>query len=175
MLHTFPVLYAPLVLVPPGVHMKIDINLHTMKKLVRLLRELADSLEAVYTKDKKPKEKANLSVVSDEDTRVEEIVSHYKQTHRTRGKYLRPQHKDWKLIKKRLKEYTVEQLKIAIDSNAKDDWWVMHNRHGITDILGKEANLEKFVNDDGKGGKNAKGGYSSGSESFGGNDETFGY
>lgn len=175
MLHTFPVLYAPLVLTPPGVHMKIDINLHTMKKLVRLLRELADSLEAVYTKDAKPKEKANLSVVSKEDERVEEIVSHYRQIHKTRGKYLRPQHKDWKLIKKRLKEYTVQQLKTAIDSNAKDEWWATHNRHGITDILGKEANLEKFVNDDGKGGSSAKSGYSAGSESFSEEHDSFGH
>ena len=154
--------------------MKISINANSLKKLVRLLRNLADELEALYA-DNKPSTKT-LRVVSQHDASIQEIVKYYQSVHPSRGRSVKPEHKDWKLIRKRLEDgYSVAELKTAILQNSRTDWWVKNNRHGIEDIMKKDGNLESFINSkNNAGGNNAKRGYTSGSNQFGKGYDGFG-
>ena len=152
--------------------MQININANSLKKLVRVLRTLADELEGLYLERKK--ETSKLRVVSQHDASIELIVEYYRSIHPNRGRSISPSHSDWKLIKKRLdQDYSVEELKAAILENSKRKWWVDHNRHGIQDIMGKDGNLDSFIEKQ-KRGADAKSGYSFGSEEFAGSTQDFG-
>ena len=152
--------------------MQIKINANSLKKLVKLLRNLADELEGMYLEKKKAPSK--LRVVSQHDASIELIVEYYREIHPSRGRSVSPGHTDWKLINRRLDQgYSPEELKTAILENSKRQWWVNHNRHGIQDIMGKDGNLDSFIQKQ-KRGTDAKSGYSSGSDKFSGNTKGFG-
>ena len=153
--------------------MQININANSLKKLVRLLRNLSDELEGLYL-EKKKEQTSKLRVVSQHDASIELIVDYYRATHPSRGRSIAPGHTDWKLIKRRLEQgYSPEELKTAILENSTRKWWVEHNRHGIQDIMGKDGNLDSFIQKQ-KRGKDAKTGYSFGSDNFGGDTKGFG-
>ena len=160
--------------------MKIDINANSLRKLVRLLRNLADELERICKLDKGPdmatdKVVRKLKLVSGEDSSVQAIVSYYKEIHPTRGRAINSKHKDWKLIKSRLSQgYTESELKTAILENSKRQWWVEHNLHGIQNIMGKDQHLDSFIQENKRGTKNGETGYSPGSAEFSGDFKGFG-
>jgi len=157
---------------PFRISMQININANSLKKLVRLLRQLGDELEGLYLEQKK--EPSKLRVVSQHDASIDLIIDYYKAIHPSRGRSISPGHVDWKLIKKRLDQgYSAEELKTAILENSKRQWWVDHNRHGIQDIMGKDGNLDSFIQKQARG-KNATSGYSFGSEEFGQGTKGFG-
>ena len=111
-----------------------------------------------------------LKVVPEDTTSVQEIVEYYKSIHPSRGRSLNSKHKDWALVRRRIKDgYSVEELKAAILNNSTMSWWKQHNRHGIEDIMKKDSNLDKFVQSSKESG-NAKVGYTPGSSSFSNND-----
>ena len=152
--------------------MKIDINANSLKKLVRLLRNLSDELEGLYVHNKK--EPTKLRVVTQHDESVIAIVDYYREIHPSRGRALKLGHPDWKLINRRLEQgYSVQDLKAAILENSKRKWWVEHNRHGIKDIMEKDGNLDNFIKEQ-KRGTDASSGYSFGSEKFGEDTKGFG-
>ena len=136
----------------------------------------SDELESVY-QDKKATAKP-LRVVTQHDASIEDIVKYYQTIHPNRGRSIKPTHKDWKLIRKRLEEgYSANELKTAILQNSKIEWWVKHNRHGIEDIMKKDGNLESFIgskSSNNLGGNDAKRGYTSGSNEFGESYDGFG-
>ena len=171
----------PAILLNRNKSVKIDINANSLKRLVRILRNLAEELEGLYTEEKGiPMASApgSLRIVPEMEAEVTEIISHYRDTHPTRGRSLSPKHKDWKLVLARLKQgYKVDELKTAISENAARQWWVDHNRHGLNDIMGKDGNLDSFIKEQKKtnaGGNDAKRGYTSGSEEFNGELGGFG-
>tara|TARA_R100001082_G_scaffold22748_1_gene11039 strand:+ start:108 stop:593 length:486 start_codon:yes stop_codon:yes gene_type:complete len=161
--------------------MKIDINANSLRRLVRLLRHLADELEEICDVNKAKKNKTfteRLTVVPDEESDAKEVVAYYLKIHPTRTRYannLKSKHSDYKLIKKRLKQgYKVEELKAAILSNSREEFWVRQGLHGIDHIMKKDSNLEKFI-ENSKGKKNAASGYSPGSQDFSGDSKDFGH
>ena len=122
--------------------MKIDINANSLRRLVRLLRNLADELEEICDVNKAKKSKTfteRMTVVPDDESDVKEIVAYYLKIHPTRTRYannLKSKHSDYKLIKKRLKQgYKVEELKAAILSNSREEFWVRQGLHGIDHIM----------------------------------------
>ena len=152
--------------------MQININANSLKKLVRLLRELGDELEGLYNQQKK--EPAKLRVVSQHDASINSIVEYYREVHPSRGRSIESGHTDWKLINRRLEQgYSSQELKAAILENSKRQWWVDHNRHGIQDIMSKDGNLDSFIQKQRKK-KDAASGYSFGSEEFGNSTDGFG-
>ena len=161
--------------------MKIDINANSLRKLVRLLRNLAQELETVCDlerekKDekKKPSLKLMVSNMTTEDD-VIKVIGYYKLIHPKRGRSLGPKHKDWRLVRQRLTQgYKVEELKTAILENSRMAWWVERNLHGIQNIMAKDSNLDSFIQNKSKGAKNGENGYNSGSTEFGSSYEGFG-
>ena len=161
--------------------MKIDINANSLRKLVRLMRTLADELEGlcdVNTENNKPKTfTEQLMVAPDPDADIKKVVAYYLKIHPTRTRYannLKSKHSDFKLIKKRLSQgYKVSELKAAILSNSTEDFWVKQGLHGIDHIMKKDSNLEKFIQSKEK--KDASTGYSPGSSSFKQDTEGFGH
>jgi len=155
--------------------MKIDINANSLRKLVRLLRNLADELEKVcdLEKTKKEEKKENSAFLqlveskkpSNSDTC--EVLKYYKEIHSDRGRAIGPKHAHYRLIKQRLGQgYKVEELKTAILENSKDEFWVKRGLHGLDHIMKKDSNLDGFIQKKPKEGKNGTGGYSSGSTEF---------
>tara|TARA_R110002020_G_scaffold386683_2_gene597473 strand:+ start:3115 stop:3564 length:450 start_codon:yes stop_codon:yes gene_type:complete len=139
--------------------MKIDVNAKAIRRLAGYLRKAADDLESLIDTPVpgKPKEKSKHF----EDIKL--IVSYYQETHPGRGRAIKQDHPDWKLIEKRLKDgYKLDELKSAISENARSDWWVKNGRHSIKDVFGKDGNLDNFI----KGESGARYGYSAGSSSF---------
>ena len=147
--------------------MQIDINANSLKKLVRLLRIVADELDAMCQSQKPVKTEKKVTLVTEGDCRVDEIVSYYKTIHPRRARSVNPSHKDWKLIRKRLDDgYKPDELKTAILENSKRKWWVEQGRHGIFDIMGKDANLDSFIQPQAKGSIHGEHGYTAGSNEF---------
>ena len=160
--------------------MKIDVNANSLRRLIRLMRTLADELENVCDKNKEAKSKGFISAlmaVPDDESDIIEIIEHYKKIHPGRKRYvlnLNSKHNDWKLIKKRLKQgYKVQELKSAISNNSIDDFWVKQGLHGIDHVMKKDSNLEKFINNP-KRKTDATSGHSSGSQDFSGDTKGFG-
>ena len=167
--------------------MKIDINANSLKKLVRVLRELSDQLENLYTDKKHIGSASNSSVISivkdkplikatsvkktiEENTHA--VAEYYKKLHPLRERALGPKHKSWAIIKKRLSDgYSADELKTAILNNSKDEFFKKNRLHGIKNIMGSDSNLDRFIQ---KEIPNAKCGYSSGSKQFNEGLEEFG-
>ena len=159
--------------------MRITINAGSLKKLVRVLRDLASQLENLYISEEDPDVKAParlLRVVKETIKKpipdVQEVVDYYRSIHPKRERALGPKHKSWALIKRRIAEgYGVDELKTAILNNSKDDFWIKNNLHGIKNIMGNDSNLDKFIENEKKAKHhNAKIGYTSGSSEFGKTD-----
>tara|TARA_R110001592_G_scaffold59206_1_gene179688 strand:- start:4886 stop:5380 length:495 start_codon:yes stop_codon:yes gene_type:complete len=155
--------------------MQINVNGNSLKKLVRLLRSLADELEKLCDENSLKSKSSNLELVKKDNPKTSKlkesanlIVEHYAKIHPHREKGIGPKHKSYKLVMKRLTEgYSYDDLIKAIDNNSKKDWWVLHNRHSINDIFGKNGNLDSFIAfTENKKDKDAKRGYSSGSKQF---------
>jgi len=160
--------------------MKIDINANSLRKLVRLLRNLAQELETVcdLEKEKKAPKRPSLKLMVSNmpsDEQVLEIINYYRSIHPNRGRSISPKHKDWKLVRSRLTQgYKVEELKNAILTNSKDEFWVKRGLHGIDHIMKKDSNLDSFIQRKTKGVSNGESGYSAGSEEFGNDYKGFG-
>ncbi len=149
--------------------MKIELHENSLRKLIRLLRHVADEVEAACDaeKAKNPSKQNNLRIVSEHDESVEELVKHYRKIHPNREKGIHSKHKSWKLLVKRLEQgYILKDLKKAVTENSKREWWVKHNRHSIWDIFGKNGNLDSFIQETKKEDNDAKRGYTFGSKSF---------
>ena len=156
--------------------MQININANSLKKLVRLMRLLANELESLYAQ-KKSESPTPMVVISKNDSNTHLVVDYYKITHPNRGKGLNNKHKDWRLIRKRLDQgYSVKDLKRAIDGNFNMKFWKEKRLHGIQHIFGKDGNLETFIsfgkNKDYE--KDGKTGYNSGSTEWGSDFDGFG-
>jgi hypothetical protein len=155
--------------------MKIDINANSLKKLVRLLRIVADELDAMCQENRAVKETKTVALVTKDDAAVDDIVTYYKNIHPRRARSVGPSHKDWKLIQKRLNDgYKPDELKAAILENSRRPWWVEQGRHGIFDIMGKDANLDSFIQQRSKGGARGEYGYTAGSKEFNSTIKGFG-
>ena len=62
--------------------MKIDVNANSLRRLIRLMRTLADELENVCDKNKATKSKGFVSAlmaVPDDESDILEIIEHYKK------------------------------------------------------------------------------------------------
>lgn len=157
------------------VPMKIDINANSLKKLVRIMRQVADELDEVCNSKREVKQSNPVTLLTEHDERVQEIVTYYKDIHPRRARSISPTHKDWRLVKKRLEEgYKPDELKAAILENSRRKWWVTEGRHGIFDIMGKDANLDSFIQQQTKGGTNGEHGYTAGSKEFSNDVKGFG-
>lgn len=163
--------------------MKIDINANSLRKLVRLLRNLADELEKVcdFEKSKKEVKKEQSTILKlveskkSDNSDTCEVLRYYKEIHSERGRAIGPKHAHYRLIKQRLAQgYTVEELKTAILENSREEFWVKRGLHGIDHIMKKDSNLDGFIQKKSKGGKNGESGYSSGSTEFNSDYKGFG-
>ena len=78
---------------------------------------------------------------------IQEIVDYYRSKHPRRGRQLRPGHADWKRIASRLKEeFSVADLKKAIDGNMMDQWHQQHAAgHTIEYIFRNTTKVEQFI------------------------------
>ena len=68
--------------------MKIDVNANSLRRLIRLMRTLADELENVCDKNKATKSKGFVSAlmaVPDDESDILEIIEHYKKILRIMG------------------------------------------------------------------------------------------
>jgi hypothetical protein len=78
---------------------------------------------------------------------VQRIVTHYKNTHPTRGKHLKRGSRDWKRIESRLEDGIPEEDLIkAIDGNMACSWHKAHpGGHSIEYIFRNATKVEGFV------------------------------
>lgn len=89
---------------------------------------------------------------------VARIVGAYRASYPTRGKHLRPGHKDWKLIADRLRDgNSVEDLFLAIRGNALDPWHKERDAHTIQMIFRNSSKVEQFIQLARRGGPKLKG------------------
>tara|TARA_R110002020_G_scaffold48480_2_gene138127 strand:- start:916 stop:1362 length:447 start_codon:yes stop_codon:yes gene_type:complete len=147
--------------------------------MAKNLRSLSDDFyEIIANEEQKnpPKQKVPDVIHLQRIGEIREIVDHYKKVHPD-SKEIKSSSSSWKLIDKRLVDgYTVKELTLAIDNNCNPDlfdWWCNECRHAIKDIMGKENNLDTFINKKMRG-KNGSTGYSPGSDSFSGSTDGFG-
>lgn len=154
--------------------MIIDINGNSVKKMVRMMRDLADELDkAVHLEQRTSKSKPKNVITIRESQDIQEVVDYYRSIHPTRGAKIASGHKEWKLICQRLRgDYSVGDLKKAILSNSKDPWWTERALNSVTDIMHKENNLQSFIHrhNNPKRGNDAKHGYTAGSTEFEGTE-----
>ena len=181
-LESFPVSiwFSSVHLLLPGKIMLIDIHKNRLKKMAKHLRQLSDDFYEIINADDKsnpPKQKVPDVIQLHRRNEIQQIVDHYKEKHPDREKNLKPASVSWKLIDKRLTDgYTAEELVLAIDNNSNPDlcpWWCGEYLHNIGNIMGKESNLDKFINIKPRGG-NVQVGHSNGSSSFTDTTEGFG-
>ena len=78
---------------------------------------------------------------------IQEIVDHYRSKHPRRGRQLKPGHADWKRIASRLgEEFSVADLKKAIDGNMMDQWHQQHAAgHTVEYIFRNTTKVEQFI------------------------------
>lgn len=160
---------------------KVEINLHTLRRVIRMLDDLSAELKAVDPGDQAkkpekviPQEKVELSRC------IKEVLEFYKKAHPRRLRQIKPGQRAWDLVKKRLEEgYSAQDCKLAIVGNGTDSWWKEKGLHGISHIFEKDDNFDRFV-EAGKAGKNPKKledktkGYTGGSSEFSGGHTDFG-
>jgi|3_EtaG_2_1085321.scaffolds.fasta_scaffold77006_2 hypothetical protein len=122
-----------------------EIDGRKLGKIIRLLKELTDDLEAISgEKPKKPK------VVKQVDAalldKVQNVVNFYRQIHPNRGKTIKPGDRLWKIIEARINQgYTAEQCRMAIVGNNHDDWYKKRGRHSIQNIFSNDSHFERFI------------------------------
>ena len=78
---------------------------------------------------------------------VRDVVRYYRQVHPRMGRQLKPGHKDWKLIEARIAEgYSADDLKAAIDGNARDEWHLNTPQgHTVEYVFRNATKVEGFI------------------------------
>jgi|15BtaG_2_1085339.scaffolds.fasta_scaffold11371_1 hypothetical protein len=159
--------------------MLIEIHKNRLKKLAKQLRSLSDEfLKAIEEEEKinPPKTKVPNLIQLHRDGEIKEVLAHYKEVH-PKTREVKRNSASWKLVDKKLTDgYTVKELTLAIDNNCNpelSDWWCERGLHSISNVFGKDHNLDKFIHAK-KRGNNGNSGYSPGSEDFTGDAEGFG-
>lgn len=76
------------------------------------------------------------------DERVDAVLAHYRQRHPRR----RPGNtKDLTAIRRALKQYTVEEIRLAIDGNAFDPWHAARAKHELPYVLRDSGMIDQFI------------------------------
>ena len=95
-------------------------------------------------KKKKAPAKAKLSTSSNTD--AQKVLDYYRKIHPRKARGVKPGHDDFAMIKNRLKEFTVDELKRAIDENFKCSW---HRQaaggHSLKMVFRNDGKVERFL------------------------------
>ena len=154
----------------------VEINLHTLRRVIRLLDELSVELKAIDTGQKPKKEKPVEPAKHTPD--IEDILRYYRKIHPTKAKNVKPGHKSWEVIKKRLVDgHSARDCKLAILGNAQEPWWCEKGLHGLTHIFEKDDNFDRFISVaqiKPKKQEDKTKGYTGGSSEFSGGHTDFG-
>ena len=155
---------------------KVEINLHTLRRVIRLLDELSAELKAIDT-GQKPK-KAKPVEPARHTSEIEEVLRYYRKIQPTKAKSVKPGHRSWEVIKKRLANgHSVRECKLAILGNAQEPWWREKGLHGLTHIFEKDDNFDRFISVaqiNPKKQEDKTKGYTGGSSEFSGGHTDFG-
>jgi hypothetical protein len=82
----------------------------------------------------------------DEKSAVALVVAHYRKAHPTRGRALRPGHRDWQRIQARLDEgFAPNDLARAIDGNARCPWHREVRKHTVEYIFRNAGQVEDMM------------------------------
>ena len=160
---------------------KVEINLHTLRRVIRLLDDLSTELKAIDPGHQSEKPQKIVSKESVElSQRVREVLEFYKKAYPRRLRQIKPGQRAWELIRKRLKEgYSTQDCKLAIVGNGTEPWWKEKGLHGISHIFEKDDNFDRFIEFAKAGNKPKKQedkttGYTGGSSEFSGGHTDFG-
>ena len=155
---------------------KVEINLHTLRRVIRMLDDLSTELKAIDAgqKPKKPKPVEPPKHAAS----IQEVLRYYRQLHPTKARNAKPGNRAWEVIKKRLSNgHSVRECKLAILGNAQDPWWREKGLHGLTHIFEKDDNFDRFVSPASVNPKKKEKldqGYTGGSSEFSGGPTDFG-
>jgi hypothetical protein len=76
--------------------------------------------------------------------KIEDLYAYYKLKINKRSRLIK---KAEQKITARLKEYTADELKKAIDNFSQDEWWMKNNAHrGVAWFFHSEDRIEQFIN-----------------------------
>lgn len=117
-------------------------DLEKLIEKIALLEQKIDEIhQHVVPKKKEPK---NATVDPTVDEKIEDIYLLYKNRINKRSRLI---DKAKKKVKARLKEYSVDDLKSAINKFSQDDWWMKNNAHrGVAWFFHSEERIEQFLN-----------------------------
>jgi hypothetical protein len=77
---------------------------------------------------------------------IQRVVEYYRSVNPTKGKHLKPAHKDWRLIQARLDDgFTEEDLCRAVDGNRVDIWHRERKAHSVEYIFRNATKVETFI------------------------------
>ena len=156
----------------------VEINLHTLRRVIRMIDELSAELKAIDTGQKPKKPKPEPEEPPKHTADIEEVLRYYRQIHPTKAKNVKPGHKSWEVIKKRLVNgHSARDCKLAILGNAQERWWCEKGLHGLTHIFEKDDNFDRFISVaqiNPKKQEDKTKGYTGGSSEFSGGHTDFG-
>ena len=80
------------------------------------------------------------------NTKAQEVLDYYKKIHPKKARGVKPGHSDFEIIKKRLKVFSTEELKKAIDSNLQCDWHQgVRGGHSLKMVFRNDHKVEGFL------------------------------
>tara|TARA_R110002110_G_C13170200_1_gene692625 strand:+ start:127 stop:612 length:486 start_codon:yes stop_codon:yes gene_type:complete len=132
----------------------MEVSNKDLEKVAKLLRELVDlttslgllpQAEATDSQNETPTKKTKkISASSVKDAK--EVLFYYREIHPTKARGVVPGHEDFKMIRSRLAEYSVQELKRAIDANLKCEWHrSAKGGHSLKYIFRSDSKVENFL------------------------------
>ena len=83
---------------------------------------------------------------SSESTNAQEVLDYYRKIHPKKARGVKPGHSDFEMIRKRLKVFSVKELKQAIDSNLECDWHQgARGGHSLKMVFRNDHKVEGFL------------------------------
>jgi hypothetical protein len=95
--------------------------------------------------------KVNMPPAGIEKTSIQLVVDYYRDRNPGKGKHIKPGHADWKRIASLLADFSVDDLKLAVDGNLIDDWHVANRKHSAEYVFRNATKVEGFIDTARKG------------------------
>ena len=128
-----------------------------VKKITGMFRELVNLMTGLgliridqpTTKPsvkKKRKKRTEPRSSTSANTDAQQVLEYYRKTHPRKARGVKPGHDDFNMIKARLQEYTIKELKRAIDANLQCDWHKgVSGGHSLKMIFRNDSKVERFL------------------------------